>query len=230
MASFLELCQAVALEAGISGDIVATSGQLGEAQRVVRWVARAYKYVQNLHQDWKFLRRDVEFSASVGQIKYTPDAAGIPLAEFGRWCFLDEWRSYRTDVGYSDEMPVEYVDYDTYRRRYAYGNTRLQTGRPQVVTVAPDQSLMFWPQPDDHYTIVGEQYRAPHILASDNDVPIFAAQYHDAIMWRAMMFYGEFEGDGTVMATAQSEAEREVAAMESAYLPGMTMRNSRPLA
>lgn len=217
--TFLELCQEVAREAGISGEVVSTTGQVGEAQRVVRWVARAYKYIQNLHENWTFLRRDVEFGALAGQASYT--AAGAGVTEFGRWCFLDEWRCFRTDAGYADEQPVRFVDYDSFRRTYGYGNSREQVGRPQVVTVAPDQSLKFWPIPDMAYTIVGEQFRAPHALAVDADTPIFPAQYHDAIVYRALMFYGEFEGDATVIATGQSEFMRELANLESRYLPQM---------
>lgn len=228
MATFLELCQAMAIEAGISGGIVSVSGQVGEAQRVVGWVARAYKYIQNLHEDWKFMRRDVEFPVLATVAKYTAEDAGV--TDFGIWCFLDEWRSYRTDAGYADEQPVELVEYDAFRRKYGYGSMRLQPGRPQVMTVAPDQSLIFWPQPDAAYTIVGEQYRAPHTMLANTDTPIFAARYHDAILYRALFSYGEFEGDATVMATAQSELDRELAGMESFYLPKMTMRCTGALA
>lgn len=228
--TFLELCQSMAIEAGISGGIVSVSNQSGEAQRVVRWVSRAYGYIQSLHQDWKFLRRDVQFPVVVGQVKYTPDGAGVLLAEFGRWCFLDCWRSYLTATGVADEQELQYMEYDDFRRTYMFGNARLQPGRPQVVTVAPDQSLMLWPQPDDAYTIVGEQYRAPAIMTIDTDVPIFAAQYHDVIMWRALMMYGEFEGDPSVIGTGQTEAERVLDAMEARYLPGITMRGAGALA
>ena len=67
-------------------------------------------------------------------------------------------------------------------------------------------------------------------MTVDSDVPIFAAQYHDAIMYRALMYYGEFEGDGTVIATAQSEADRELGALEAAQLPGISMHCSGSLA
>jgi hypothetical protein len=229
--TFLELCQSLALEAGISGGIASASGQVGEAQRVVRWVARAYRYIQNLHQDWKFLRCDVEFPVSPDTgSKYNAAAAGVDPAEFGSWCFLDKWRAYRTESGYADEQELDYVDYDDFRRTYMLGNSRLQPGRPQVVTVAPDQSLIVWPTPGDSYTIVGEQYRAPAIMKADTDTPIFAARFHDAIMYRALFYYGEFEGDGTVMATAQTELDRELAPMESLYLPSITMRATGALA
>lgn len=228
MSTFLELCQDMAREAGISGGVASVEGQVGEAQRVVAWVARAYKYLQNLHNNWKFMRRDVEFAASPGTFRYTPAAAGVE--EFGRWCFVDQWRAYITEAGYSDEQPVLCMDYDAFRRTYMYSSSREQVGRPQIVTVAPDQSLIFWPNPDMNYTIVGEQYRSPARLVDNEDEPIFAAQYHDAIMYRALMYYGEFEGDATVIATAQSEAERELSALEGFYLPPMSACGAGALA
>lgn len=219
MATFLELCKDMAREAGISGGIPSVTGQAGEAGRVVKWVARAYKYIQNLHPHWKFMRRALEMSLTAGKAEYT--AAELAVADFGEWCFTDEWRSFRTAYGYPDEQPVQMVDYDVFRRRYHYGNSRLDVGRPQVVTVAPDQSLIFWPTPDAAYTIVGEQYRAPHSLTENGDLPIFPARYHDAIMYRALMMYGEFEGDATVIATGQSEFMRELGPLEAANLPTM---------
>ena len=220
--TYLELCQAMAIEAGISGGIVSVSGQVGEAARVVRWVARAYNYIQNLNDEWSFLRRDVQFSTTAGISAAAGKYAAVDVVElgtFGRWRFKDGWRTFLTAAGYADEQPLEFVDYDTFRRLYGYGSARLQTGRPQVVTEAPDRSLLLWPLPNADYTVVGEQYRAPAIMATDTDAPIFDARYHNTVMYRALFYYGQFEGDAPVMATAQSECDRELEPMEATYLP-----------
>lgn len=227
--TFLELCQDMAREAGISGGVTSVVSQQGEAQRVVNWVAKAYRYIQNLHPDWKFLRRDVSFTTSVNAAEYTATAAGVPAGEFGEWSFVSQWRCYGVDAGVGDEQPVYFVEYDKFRHTYGYGNQRLQTGRPQVVTVAPDQSLIFWPKPDAEYVIVAEQHRAPHRLVTNDDAPIFAARFHNAIVYRALMLYGQFEGDATVMAVGQTEFQRDLAPMENFYLPSMGICN-RPLA
>lgn len=226
MATFLEICKDMAREAGISGGIPSVTGQAGEAGRVVNWVARAYKYIQNLHPHWKFMRQALELSLTAGKAEYTADE--LAVADFGEWSFMRSWRSYRPAMGYADEQPVQMVDYEYFDRVYGYGSSREMPGRPQVVAVAPDQSLLFWPKPDEAYTIVGEQYRAPHNLLENGDTPIFPARYHDAIMYRALMLYGEFEGDATVIATGQSEFMRELAPLEAANLP--TMRAAGPMA
>lgn len=216
--NFLELCQDMARESGISGSLVSVVNQTGEAQRVVNWIIKAYRYIQNKHVDWKFLRADVSFDTSVGNATYTAVAASV--TGFGEWCFAgDDWRCYSKAAGVADEQHVSYMDYDDFRATYAMGTNRLSTGRPQIVTVRPDQTLQFWPTPDAAYTVIGEQYKAPLTLAKNEDVPIFAAKFHDAIVQRAMMFYGAFEGDAGVFGASQSEFNRTLGQMEGVYLP-----------
>lgn len=216
--NFLELCQDLAREAGISGSIVSVTGQTGEAARIVNWIIKAYRFVQAKHVDWKFLRADVAFDTNGSSDTYTAAAAGV--AGFGEWRFAgDDWRCWRKDLGAADEQPVRYVDYDDFCRMYSYGANRLVTGRPQFMTERPDQSLQFWPVPDASYTIIGEHFRAPITLAKNDDVPIFSAKFHEAIVQRGLMLYGLFEGDASVHAGAQSEFNRWLSQMESIYLP-----------
>jgi hypothetical protein len=216
--NFLELCQDLAREAGISGAVVSVTNQTGEAQRLVNWIIKAYRYIQNKHVDWKFLRADVAFDTNTSSAIYTAAAAGV--AGFGEWNFAgDDWRAYSKAIGVADEMELRYMPYDDFKRVYVMGQNRTVTGRPTIITERPDQSLQVWPIPDAIYTIVGEQYRAPITLAAANDVPIFAAKFHDAIVQRALMFYGGFEGDAGVFAAAQTEFQRLLAQMEGVYLP-----------
>jgi hypothetical protein len=118
-----------------------------------------------------------------------------------------------------DEQPLEYVDYDRFRDVYQFGANRLQPGRPTVITQAPDNSLIVWPTPDQPHTIVGECYRSPAIMTANGDLPIFAARFHNIIVHRAMMFYGEYEGDPNSFGTGQTECARTLAMMEDVYLP-----------
>lgn len=216
--NFLELCQDMMREAGISGSIASVERQSGEALRVVNWIIKAYRYVQNKHVDWNFMRTDVTFDTNTSSAIYTAAAAGV--AGFGEWRFAgDDWRAYNKAIGVADEMELCYMPYDQFRLVYGKGVNRTVTGRPQIVTERPDQSLQLWPIPDATYTIVGEQHKAPITLAKSDDVPIFAAKYHDAIVQRALMFYAAFEGDGGMFAAAQTEFARLLAQMEGVYLP-----------
>lgn len=216
--NFLELCQAVAVEAGISGTIASVNGQSGEAARVIKWVKRAYNAIQLLHPEWEFLRADAVFATTAGNDTYSATAAS--LTSFGEWRLRgDDWRCYATAQGTKDEQPVRFMKYDQFRHVCLYGTQRDDRDRPQVVTVRPNQSLQFWPTPDASYTIVGEYFQAPLQMVANADIPVFGARFHDAVMWRAMMFYAEFEGDSTVYASAQNELKPLIAQMEDQYLP-----------
>lgn len=215
--TYLELCQELMREAGISGSMVSVVGQLGEPGRVVNWIAKAHRYIQNKHSDWEFLRRALSFPIVIGKAGYTAEEADVP--DFGEWRFAGRWRTYATEQGVIDEQPLQFIPYDRFRDQYQFGANQLMTGRPQLVTQAPDQSLLLWPVPDIDYTVVGEHYRAPMILAANTDKPIFPARFHDAIVYRALMFYGQFEGDANTFNTGQSEANRYLQMLESEYLP-----------
>lgn len=215
--TFLELCQKLVRKAGISSAPVSVLNQVGEAGRVVDWIAEAYEFVQNKHPDWEFLRAGVSFPTTAGKERYTP-AEALQLT-FGQWRFALTWRCYHTAQGVADEQIIDYMPYDDWRSTYMMGTNRLATGRPQIVTQAPNQSLVFWPTPDDNYTIIGEQYTAPAVMAANTDVPIFAARFHNAIVYRALMLYGEFEGDPNTFSTGQTEFARYLSMLESAYLP-----------
>lgn len=225
--NFLELCQDFYREnASLSGVIASVEDQTGEALRVVNHVKKAYRSIQNAYADWDFMRADVTFNTTAAKQTYTASEAGLSSAVFGEWMFSPyskQWRCYITSMGVADEQPVRYMPYDDFKRQYLFGAQRSTAGRPLVITQKPDRTLVFWPTPDAIYTVVGEQYRAPYELAANDDTPIFAARFHDAIVYRALMLYGERDGDQTTFSAAQIEFKRIMAKLEREYLPDITM-------
>jgi hypothetical protein len=97
MSGFLELCQDLAQEAGISDGTMPTSvtSQTGEMKRVVDWIARAYRWVQRKHSNWNFLRNDFSFNTVAGTSNYLYTSAS---AEHQRWK-LETFRCYLTAPG-----------------------------------------------------------------------------------------------------------------------------------
>lgn len=218
--TYLELCQALAIKASVSGVIASVVRQSGEAGRVVGWIAEAYRSIQNAHEDWEFKRRELAFSTTENNAVYSSATAGIAAGDFGAWRFVgNDWRCYQASIGYADEQPVRFMAYDHFRRTYGYGAQREVRGRPLIVTVRPDQSLVFWPTPDGNYNIVGEQHRAPARMVANEDVPVFAPEFHDAILYRALMLYAEYEGDPSIFQSAQTEYLPLLGKLESKYLP-----------
>lgn len=217
--NFLEICQGIVRDGGISGSIANVTGQTGELLRVVRWANDAYRYILNMHKDWKFLRKDVAFPVIVGTAEYS--ASALSLADFGEWK-LDSFRAYDTAIGFADEQFVRYMlNYDDFRNQFMFGTNRTTTGRPTLAAEKPDQTLRLWPIPDANYTVTGEYYRVPPDMAANADIPAFPARYHKAIVYRALMLYAEYEGDASLFASMQSEFGRIIAQLELGNLPDM---------
>jgi len=215
--NFLDLCKALAREAGISGSIPSVTDQAGEALRVVNWIIEGYREVLNAHSDWTFLRADVAFLANVGSRSYTAAAAGV--ADFGEWRFNGTWSCFDAAVGARDEQPLRYMEYDRFRRACLFGAQGELTGRPLAIAEGPGQTLLLWPLPDKPYTIHGEQLSQPADLATNTDVPVFAMRWHRIVVHRALMLYAAFEGDAGLFASAQTNYARMLEQMENVYLP-----------
>jgi hypothetical protein len=213
----LDLCKALAREAGISGSIPSVTDQAGEALRVVNWISEAYREVLNAHSDWEFLRADVTIAVGTGNRSYTAAAAGIP--DFGAWRFKAVWSISLTGSGTIDEQPLIYLPYDRFRETCLFGGKREVAARPSTIAQGPDQSLLLWPLPDAQYNVYGEYFRQPVDLIKNEDVPAFAARWHRIIVHRALMLYASFEGDAGLFASAQTNYARMLEQMENSHLP-----------
>lgn len=202
MATFLELGQDLIQEAGIAGNLVSVTGNIGELNRVVRWILRAYKDIQRRNAQWEFLRRDLSFPTIADVSTYT--AASANVASFGEWR-PTSFRVYSAAIGIYDEQQLVYVPWNTFRDTFLVGAQRDMRSRPTHITQRPDQSLQVWPLPDGVYQIIGEYYLAPQSMAANADVPIFPAKFHDAITWRALMYYAQSEAAPELYAAGQEE-------------------------
>lgn len=225
MSNFLELCQKLRQEAGISGTgPTSVLNQSGEMKRIVDWIARAYEDVQNAEGQWNFLRRDFTFPTIQGVQAYTADSVGLP--EHESW--LDQsFRVYLTEMGYDDEVWIKYWPWESFRDAYIRSGNRDTVGRPIAWTIRPeDQAVMLWPLPDLDYTIVGEYMRRPAVMAASVDVPLFPRQFHDVLMWRALMWYGNYESAPELYATGRGEFERMMNRLRRDQLPQITLGGS----
>jgi hypothetical protein len=207
MSTFLELAQDLGTEAGVSGapDVpIAVTGQIGEAARLCRWIQRAYVDIQNKRFDWDFLREDFVLTLIIGTQSYLPSAiAGYTSHKVWK---TDSFRCYLTVTGLVDEQPMEFVEYEIFRDKYLYSANRSVIGRPTFFTVHPrTQAIITFPTADALYTIIGEHFKQPHELAANGDVPLFPSEYHDIVMWRALMMYAAFEGAAETYAHGQAE-------------------------
>ncbi len=198
MSSYLDLCQAVARDSGTIPSLTSPStvmGQTGRLLRIVNWTTEAYQDIQAERNDWRWLRKEFSGSTLATVRRYSLNTSAD---RFKHWVFEGERGNETFSIflpadGQSTEGYLEYVPWDEFRRIYLFGSNADDTGKPRIITVDPAQQLAFYPIPDAVYTIRGEYYRSPQILAADADIPEMPLAHHNAIKWRALILLGTFD-------------------------------------
>jgi hypothetical protein len=158
------------------------------------------------------MREGFSFSTVVDQRSYT--ATGIGLTDHANWS-VEHLRVYKDSV--ADEYSLTYMDYDEFREVYMRGT--IATGRPTFFTITPKDELLFYPTPNDAYTIYGDYYTNPVTLAADADEPAMPARFHMAIVYGAVLSYGNFESAPEVIQFAAMNYSRMLRNIEQDQLP-----------
>lgn len=195
--NFLQLCQAVRSECGEAGigptDVVSQTGVLGD---IVRWVNQEYLALQGNGLVWKWLRKELTLTLSIGVRNYTPGVApwntpaeAAEIRAFDdRFCWL---------LNGTVRHPVRVFDTATFDRRFP---TNTNTGIPAALCVREDGTVRLNVAPDQAYTIEAKILRAPQTLAASTDVPRMKAEYHDVLVMMATIRYATKRGDDTLLA------------------------------
>lgn len=190
--NFLQLAQRLRQEAGVPGTGPTTVlSQTGELKRLVDWVATAWDEIQGEQTTWRWMRQSVTLNTVAGTNSYSLSAWGI-ASTFAYW-YQRTFTIYRQSLGRSDERDLVWMDYDDWRRMYDFGAAASTQGQPTEFAIAPDDSIKLGFIPDAVYVVRADYHKAPTTLAADTDTPACPTQYHMAIVWKALMYYGEFE-------------------------------------
>lgn len=220
--NFLQLCQRLRQEAGIPGTgPAAVSNQTGELKRVVDWVSYAYQDIQNLHNNWEFLRFDFSFPTIASTQEYAPSA--VSLDELSAWK-RDSVRCYRTSTGVTDETFMTFMDWPSFRDSRLFGANRSVTGKPIEFSIRPSNKAMaLFGIPDAVYTMVGEYWKRAQSMSENTDEPLIPSQFHMIIVWRALMEYATYENAPEAYAKGESNYRRMLVKLEGDQLPPMTL-------
>lgn len=224
--NYLQLAQKLRLKCRVSGSgPSAVTGQTAEYTRLLSFINEAWMAIQRQHTDWNFLRASCSCITQEGTYSYTASTFGI-AATFGYWALDtergDTFRAYLTASGLSDEQLLGVMHYDDWRNRYLLGANRLSYQRPSVVAAAPDRSLVVGPIPAAGYTLIGDYYKVPSELAAGDDTPSLPVQFHWAIVYRAMMFYGVSEAAQEIYDEGRSEFNKIIRDIEAVELRPIT--------
>jgi len=116
-----------------------------------------------------------------------------------------------TFIGMASEIFMDYEPYDEWRDTYQFGGFRYAYSRPINFSYSPDFSICLGPVPISGYTIIGDYYKVATELSADADTPNLPSQFHQAIVYRAMMFYGMSEAAPEVFQEGETEFKRMMA-------------------
>jgi hypothetical protein len=189
-------------------------------QRFINWILTAYEFVQAMHETWFFRQKVFSFPTVNAKQNYAP-SADLTYTDFGAWKINPDSNQLSGIKIYSsvtDEQHLEYSVWENYQSFCKFGSSRTLSGRPTIFTVKPDMSMDLWPIPDAIYTVNGEYIKSLRTMTADADVPILP-DYHMVLVWKALEYYGAFEGAGDVYSHGQNEFTSLVAKLEVSQLP-----------
>ncbi len=226
--NFLQLCQALRRECEIPGTGPSSvAGQTGEFARLVNWIAQSWLEISLLHQEWRWLRRDVTFNTVAGQRAYLPTGTEIGLTDFAarRRDLSGEdgvWRRYILGNPGSENYLSD-MDYASFKAYWEFASRRTEQSEPINITVRPyDNALLLGALPNSvGYTIVGEYFAAPTELVNDADTPAMPPRFHMAIVYLAMTKYGANNAAGEIYSRGETEYKRMLSALELDQLDGI---------
>jgi len=196
--TFLELCQKTRRDIGIQGTgPTAVTGQTGNYQRLVDFVADADVKIQCLYEDWDFLRTIVSFNTVASSSTYTQSAITSANA-VGKWDI--EAFSFKPDT--ANYRPLDNLDFHAWKNsgvRFALD----PEDEPTQFVLDQDESIILTPTPDAIYPIRAEHWAAPVRMAANADVSVIPKRFHQIIIELATIKYAGYDENEMLLREAK---------------------------
>lgn len=215
--TYLELCQELARELRIPGTgPSAVTGQTGELEKIVRYVANANRDICRRWTDWDFLWTTFSTTTVLDSNSLTD---GSP-ADLRKW---DE-NSFVYDPTSDDYTRLSFIDYrDDYRQKVLGTQT---SDVPAYVTIRPDRAIRIYPQASvAGKTVQAEYWKIGTELTADSTTSDIPEEHERLILVRAKIYYAESEDAPEIMASALAEHDDLLNILEANHLPDQDMRN-----
>lgn len=196
--TFLQLCQEFRGQAGIAGTGPTTvADQTGILLRIVNAVADAWLRIQKHPKQWKWMWR---YGYDLETIANTPDYVLTGVDEI----FTDTVTAYKQSLGTSSRFGITFWDWAKYKQ--VYGNKQvIPTGKPSVMTQLPNGNLRFYPKPDAVYVVDFEYLKSPQVLDENTDTPEMPSEFHQLIVFDAMIHFGGLQDADELVNTASTQ-------------------------
>lgn len=209
--NFLQIAQKIDQAIGSQGNVssVEASGYqflLGEYAR------NAWITIQNLRDDWKFLRTSTDITLTAGKEEYSIlDIFSTIDSPVGKW---------KTDTFLYDYNDLNYIDYEKYIR------IKNQTpSKPQFFTVDEASNKLFFNEPDAAYSVKAHYFRKPQVLTTNTDVPLCAPEFHYAIMYQAATDLCAYLGIAELHGINKTKADASLGALLRSANPAKKIRS-----
>ena len=171
--TFLELCQTVRQEVGVSGTGPTTVlNQEGQLKVIIDFVADADFQIQILWDDWDFLWAQYSSTLSTG----TAAPATSKPTDLGTW----DMRSFYLDYTTNNSAFLTPLPYTNWRTDYRQGVAT--NSLPTYVVVQPDKNIFVDAPPDKAYTITADYWKVPTRMAANTTVSPIPEQFHRVII------------------------------------------------
>lgn len=219
--TFLELVNDLGRDVGISGGSIANvTGQTGERNRIVNYIADADMFIQNLWEDWKFLHASISITTTAGTSAYSlSDLDGASdVSDISST--LQKWHeeSFVYKPATDNAAPLTKLAYEEWRRNQRLGASPAQDTPSQVV-FKPDNDIEFVPIPDDTGPITADYQKRAVRMTAKASTSVIPAQYRRMIMLKGKMLYAEFESLPAIYNAAEQEFAIYLERLESNQLP-----------
>ncbi len=178
--TYLELCQAVVDEVGLSGEIITVENRTGDYGRIVRFVRSSCQQIEGRWINWRFLHGSHTFTT-------TENVAVYPAPEAIR---VRQWDINRA---YIDQLNIDIMCADDaldYRRDPIAEN---YVGMPDRLIIERDNSIRTIGIPDREYSIEIEYFRMATVLRVNDDVPAIPEQFQEIIVMDAVRRYSNYD-------------------------------------
>ncbi len=204
--NYLELCQQLVEDAGISGTFETVVDQTGEFARVTRWVKRAVRSIESKWFDWDFL-------AVTGDTNLITLVPGVQI--YPAPLLLNKWDE-DAFVRVNGDQPLEFYPWTRIKQRRELN----QPGDPYAFTILPNKNIKFFGIPQVAEDIEAPYFLKPRELLLDLDNPAIPEQFHELIVFKALDYYANYESAEEVKIQAQEGIQEWMEKLESHSGPG----------
>lgn len=208
MSTYLELCQKMIRDLGLSISISSVTSQTGMQQKITDWIADADEAIQTKWTDWDFLLAQHSVNTISGVRAYSAPS------DLGAYDFDSFYLNYTSD----DYQKLNYLEYIKWREVYRQGTQT--NSEPDQFIIAPDESIYLEAIPDAVYTLTCDYWKVPTKMTANTSTTSVPARFERAIIARAEIYYAQHEEFANVYETATKEFDDLMDRLEADQLPG----------